>query len=88
LQYEYSVSNGTLFWDLSDIDGAGAASNGNPFYKQNVNITPTGKGIGEGTSKAFKCAANEVCEGAYNAPNDVKTRVRSPLSFFEPLLTE
>jgi hypothetical protein len=78
LQYEYSIANGILFWDLSDIDGAGAASNGSPFYAQNVKITPTGNGVGEGTCAAFKCPANEVCVQAYNAPDEVKTRVYTP----------
>jgi hypothetical protein len=32
LQYEYIVSDGNLFWDVSDIDGAGTATDGSPFF--------------------------------------------------------
>lgn len=73
LQYEYTVSD-TLFWDISDIDGAGAASAGSPFFNQNVKVTPTGNGVGQGTCTQLKCPAGQICADAYNAPDETKTR--------------
>ena len=77
MQYEYTVSGGTLFWDLSDIDGAGAATDGSPFSDQNVKVTPTGNGVGKGTCTQIKCPANQLCGQAYNAPDEIKTRACS-----------
>ncbi|TVY14547.1 Secreted thaumatin-like protein cetA [Lachnellula arida] len=71
LQYEYTIAGGNLFWDLSAINSPGPSD---PFYKEDVKVTPTGKGVGTGTCTALKCPANQVCADAYNAPEEVKTR--------------
>ncbi|TVY32931.1 Secreted thaumatin-like protein [Lachnellula occidentalis] len=71
LQYEYTIAGGNMFWDLSAINSAGP---NDPFYKENVKVTPTGKGVGSGSCSAVKCPANQVCGDAYNQPDEVKTR--------------
>lgn len=73
LQFEYTVSD-NLCWDLSDIDGAGSASAGSPFFNENVQVTPTGNGVGQGTCSQLKCPNGEICANAYNSPDEVKTR--------------
>lgn len=73
LQFEYTVSGG-LWWDLSDLDGRGAGLVGTPFAKDNVKVTPTGKGSGSGTCVPIRCKANKVCLDSYQHPDDTNTK--------------
>ncbi|TVY27235.1 Secreted thaumatin-like protein cetA [Lachnellula hyalina] len=62
LQYEYTIAGGNIYWDLSAIDS------------ENVKVTPTGNGVGQGSCTAIKCPANQFCGDAYNKPEDTKTK--------------
>lgn len=73
LQFEYTVSNG-LWWDLSDLDGRGAGLVGTPFAKDNVKVTPTGKGAGTNTCVVIRCKAGKVCLDSYQHPDDPNTK--------------
>ncbi|CAG8950079.1 hypothetical protein HYFRA_00008312 [Hymenoscyphus fraxineus] len=72
-QFEYTPTDNTMFWDLSDIDGAGAARTGSPFKEANLKVSPVGKDLGAGTCKAIKCKKNEVCKDAYQFPDQTAT---------------
>ncbi|KAK3376791.1 hypothetical protein B0T24DRAFT_229583 [Lasiosphaeria ovina] len=75
LQFEYTYASGDgLYWDVSNIDGAGAGRAGTPFYHDNVKATPTDAGAGQGTCQKIRCPANQLCVDAYNHPDDVRTR--------------
>jgi hypothetical protein len=77
------VAGATLFWDLSDLDGAGAGVTGTPFAADNVRVSPSGAGLGTGTCNVIKCAANAICQDAYQHPDDTATKVSAsarPLS--------
>jgi hypothetical protein len=69
-----------MFWDLSDLDGNGAALVGTPFAKDNVMITPVGEGTGVGTCVTLGCPAGQICLDAYQQPDDSDTRVSTFLS--------
>jgi hypothetical protein len=75
LQVEYTFTGPTLFWDLSNLDGAGASVTGTPFAADNVKISPSGAGLGTGTCNVIKCTANQVCADAYQHPDDTATKV-------------
>jgi hypothetical protein len=64
-----------MFWDLSDLDGNGAALVGTPFVGDNVMITPVGDGTGVGTCVTLGCPAGQICLDAYQHPDDSDTRV-------------
>lgn len=77
------MAGATLFWDLSDLDGAGAGVTGTPFAADNVRVSPSGAGLGTGTCNVIKCAANAICQDAYQHPDDTATKVSAsarPLS--------
>jgi hypothetical protein len=69
-----------MFWDLSDLDGNGAALVGTPFVGDNVMITPVGEGTGVGTCVTLGCPAGQICLDAYQHPDDSDTRVSTLLS--------
>ena len=71
----------TLFWDLSNLDGAGSSVTGTPFASDNVKISPSGTGVGTGTCNVIKCTANQICADAYQHPDDTATKVRCTSSF-------
>lgn len=81
LQFEYTKpkdvggKSQVLYWDLSNIDGESPGVAGSPFFKDNVKVSPTGPGLGEGTCHVIKCKANEICKDAYQRPNDEATLV-------------
>ena len=85
LQFEYCVTGPTLFWDLSNLDGAGASVTGTPFASDNIKISPSGTGVGTGTCNVIKCTANQICADAYQHPDDTATKVRFMSSLFFPL---
>jgi hypothetical protein len=68
------MGSGGLYWDLSNLDGAGAGLVGTPFAADNVKVSPTGNGAGAGTCLQIRCKANTVCLDAYQTPDDPKTR--------------
>jgi hypothetical protein len=73
LQFEYTVNeSGTvgIFWDISELDGAGAGLVGTPFAGDNVKVTPTGDGASVNTCNTIRCAANQPCAGAFTDPNE------------------
>lgn len=74
LQFEYTIPNDGIYWDLSDLDGHTAGMTGSPFFHDNVKVSPTGAGRGQGTCLQIRCPAGKVCHDAYQRPNDVKTR--------------
>jgi hypothetical protein len=74
LQFEYTMSSDGLYWDLSDLDGAGSGLVGTPFANDNVKVSPTGDGEGSGTCVKIRCAAGTVCTDAYQNPDDNNTR--------------
>jgi hypothetical protein len=78
LQFEYTASD-NLYFDLSNIDGAGPARTGSPFYWENVKLSPTGNGEGQGTCVKIRCRSGQVCVNAYQAPEDPNTKA-CPLS--------
>lgn len=83
-QFEYTPTDKTMFWDLSDIDGAGPARTGSPFMDANIRVSPIGQGAGVDTCKPIKCKKNEACKDAYQFPDQTATHVR----FFLELLKE
>ncbi|KAK5661793.1 hypothetical protein OQA88_9895 [Cercophora sp. LCS_1] len=75
LQFEYTwASNSGIFWDLSDLDGRGPGLVGTPFRNDNVKISPTGNGSGQGTCVKIRCGAGKVCLDSYQHPDDPNTR--------------
>jgi hypothetical protein len=74
LQFEYAAGSGGVYWDLSDLDGAGAGLVGTPFAQDNVKVSPTGNGEGTGTCLKIRCSAGQVCLDSYQHPDDVNTR--------------
>jgi hypothetical protein len=77
LQYEYTMATGDfggLYWDLSDLDGSGAGLVGTPFRSDNVKVTPTGNGEGQGSCVKIRCRANSVCLDSYQHPDDPNTK--------------
>jgi len=75
LQFEYTyASNSGIYWDLSDLDGKGAGLVGTPFRNDNVKISPTGNGSGQGTCVKVRCPAGNVCLDSYQHPDDPNTR--------------
>lgn len=68
-QFEYTLSNTTLFWDISDIDGTGDGVVGNIFADQNVQVTPTGD-LGSGNCHQVTCTKGTPCKGAYQQSDD------------------
>lgn len=75
-QFEYTPTKDLMFWDLSDIDGAGPARAGSPFFDQNIRAVPVGKGVGVNTCKPITCKKNQVCKESYQFPDQVATKVR------------
>ncbi|KAH8898655.1 hypothetical protein GQ53DRAFT_877686 [Thozetella sp. PMI_491] len=73
LQFEYNFTDG-MYWDLSDLDGRGAGIVGSPFFNDNIKISPTGAGEGQGTCVKIRCPAGKLCVDSYQNPDDVKTR--------------
>lgn len=77
LQFEYSVvagEYGSVYWDLSDLDGAGSGLVGTPFFNDNVKVSPTGPGAGTGTCKQIRCKAGQTCVDSYQTPVDNNTK--------------
>lgn len=74
LQFEYTTANNVFYWDLSDLDGAGPNAVGSPFFNHNVKVSPTGAGLGQGTCQQIRCPKGTLCQGAYNAPEETKTK--------------
>lgn len=60
--------------DLSDLDGRGPGLVGTPFRNDNVKISPTGPGSGQGTCVKIRCAAGKVCLDSYQHPDDPNTK--------------
>lgn len=88
LQFEYTWTTGQfsgLYWDLSDLDGAGSGLVGTPFMQDNVKISPTGTGSGSGTCVKVVCPAGIVCKDAYNTPDQEATHT-CPLNTAEMYL--
>jgi len=76
LQYEYTITDGKLWFDISNLDGAGASMVGTPFYTQNVKVTPTGAGFNSkecNTCIQIKCPAGQICRDAYQEPEQQAT---------------
>ncbi|KAB5518203.1 hypothetical protein GE09DRAFT_1195535 [Coniochaeta sp. 2T2.1] len=75
-QLEYTVSE-HVFWDVSDLDGAGPGKVASPFFDANVRVTPTGRGAQEGSNGCYTlwCKAGETCAGAYQYPDQEATNV-------------
>jgi hypothetical protein len=73
LQYEYTLAE-NLWWDLSNIDGDGPSRTGSPFYWENVKLSPTGAGEGQGKCVKIRCRAGQVCQDAYQHPLDEATK--------------
>lgn len=82
LQVEYNDAPDALYWDLSNLDGKGPSVTGTPFADKNVELSPSGAGVGTGTCVPVKCAANQICTDAYQQPNDPNTKVSSALQIF------
>ncbi|KAH7014575.1 uncharacterized protein B0I36DRAFT_369516 [Microdochium trichocladiopsis] len=77
LQYEYAMATGQyggLYWDLSDLDGKGNGLVGTPFFNDNVKVSPTGNGEGQGTCVKIRCQAGKVCLDSYQHPDDPNTK--------------
>ncbi|KAG9256200.1 uncharacterized protein F5Z01DRAFT_634529 [Emericellopsis atlantica] len=77
LQFEYSQTFGEwggIWWDLSDLDGSGNGLVGTPFRNDNVGVTPTGSGSGQGTCVKIRCGAGSVCLDSYQHPDDPNTK--------------
>jgi len=74
LQFEYTLAD-NLYWDLSDLDGAGSGVVGSPFLNQNVKVSPTGNGAEQNSCIQIRCPAGTLCAGAYNDPNQMATNV-------------
>lgn len=74
LQFEYTMSSAGLYWDLSNLDGKGSGLVGTPFANDNVKVSPTGAGLGSGTCNKIRCKAGQVCQDAYQHPDDVATK--------------
>ncbi|KAK0386146.1 hypothetical protein NLU13_5983 [Sarocladium strictum] len=77
LQFEYTQSFGEwggIWWDLSDLDGSGGGLVGTPFANDNVGVTPTGNGSGQGTCVNIRCEAGRVCLDSYQQPDDPNTK--------------
>ena len=68
------MGGGSLYWDLSNLDGVSAGLVGSPFASDNVKTSPVGTGAGSGTCETINCAANQICTDAYQLPADSKTR--------------
>jgi hypothetical protein len=75
LQFEYTISPDGIYWDLSDLDGRGPGLVGTPFSHDNVKVSPTGAGAGEGTCVKIRCPANTLCVDSYQSSDEAKTRV-------------
>lgn len=74
LQLEYDFSD-QLYFDLSNLDGAGAGRTGTPFANDNVKVSPTGIGANLGSCTQVKCVAGQVCKRAYQSSGDPDTLV-------------
>lgn len=74
IQMEYDFSD-QLYFDLSNLDGAGSGRTGTPFANDNVKVSPTGTGANIGNCIQIKCPAGQVCKKAYQAPDDHDTFV-------------
>ncbi|KAF4633119.1 hypothetical protein G7Y89_g5001 [Cudoniella acicularis] len=73
LQFEYTVSD-NIYWDVSDLDGVGAARVGSPFSGDNVWTGPVGgSSVGQGTCTPVICLANQICQDAYQQPDQKAT---------------
>lgn len=72
-QYEYSINNQGLFWDLSDLDGAGGGLLGSEIARHDLKMSVSGATGSGPTCKSFKCLGERVCPHLYNNPNDVNT---------------
>ena len=73
-QFEYAISD-HLYWDVSDLDGAGPGKVASPFFDANVRVTPTGKGAQQGENGCYTlwCRAGETCVEAYQFPEQEAT---------------
>lgn len=49
----FEGANGDVWWDLSNIDGSGPGTPGEPFGDGNVKVVPVGKGAGTGSCNAI-----------------------------------
>jgi len=70
LQFEYTVDQGVdpgIYWDISNLDGAGDGLVGTPFANDNVKVSPTGDGSNANTCNQIRCPAGQVCAGAFLA---------------------
>ncbi|KAK3313254.1 hypothetical protein B0H66DRAFT_389196 [Apodospora peruviana] len=74
LQFEYNWPADGMYWDLSDLDGKGNGLVGTPFRNDNVKVSPTGAGEGQGTCLKIRCPAGKVCLDSYQHPADPNTR--------------
>lgn len=74
LQFEYARPPDGLYWDLSDLDGAGAGVVGSPFRDDNVKVSPTGAGAGQGNCTPLRCQGGQTCRESFQSPDDVNTR--------------
>lgn len=73
LQFEYTVDQDEdpgIYWDLSNLDGAGSGLVGTPFANDNVKISTTGDGSNVNSCNKIRCPAGQVCDGAFLAYND------------------
>jgi len=71
-QFEYTPSD-NIYWDVSDLDGQGSGRVGSPFQNDNIMASP-GTPTNTGTCKPVLCAKNQICDSAYQTPNQVATR--------------
>lgn len=85
LQLEYTINTGQqmAFWDLSNIDGNGPARAGTPFGRDNVLVRPmvTQSKAQFPTCTDLLCKSNQICQDAYQFPDQVATKVSPRLRF-------
>jgi len=77
LQYEYTIANGDapgIYYDLSNLDGAGHGLVGTPFEHDNIKLSPTGSAVNTGACVPIRCQADQVCVESYQHPDDSNTK--------------
>lgn len=69
-QFEFTLSNGAVSYDISNIDG-------NPFALGGMELVPSMAGAsGYPTCQTVSCPAGQAtCAAAYNQPDDTRTMV-------------
>lgn len=69
-QFEFTWAKPNINYDISNIDG-------NPFAKQGMSLVPSKAGAaGFPSCVTVDCpAGQDRCDGAYNLPDDVRTKV-------------